>query len=369
MSNITNLQEQFTNKENLNLLWNVLLDEFHINNSNKNLINNIKFVFESNINPFILRANQKSNIMELNKHFLSQLVVAVNRLFPNFNSFDRLDKGQEQNIKRITISDEDILNEPYKIEDIQASRQSEFDKNVEEKRIDMEKYMIPRKPKELDFSDKNIDNKITSMDTLIAEKMAERNIEIERLQDINTTINTKNWLTTKETSVKNEKIIFEKKNGVKNNENNRLRHISIDNTLLNNEAEIISQPFVKKVSWYDDLTEQKETTMNIFNKLKKQETLEINQYETQNKIKNSSEIQYIEQKSMPLPDIKREEIIRTQNTSLNSNNDPVLPKTEIIKQLNEMNKKIDNLYDMMFKLTNYIEKNNKEQLPQQELPL
>ena len=36
MNNFPNLREQFTNKENLNLLWNVLLDEFNINNSNKN---------------------------------------------------------------------------------------------------------------------------------------------------------------------------------------------------------------------------------------------------------------------------------------------------------------------------------------------
>ena len=40
MNNFSNLREKFTNKENLNLLWNVLLDEFNINNSNKTLINN-----------------------------------------------------------------------------------------------------------------------------------------------------------------------------------------------------------------------------------------------------------------------------------------------------------------------------------------
>jgi hypothetical protein len=371
MSNFTNLQEQFTNKENLNLLWNVLLDEFNINNSNKNLINNIKFVFESNINPFILRANQKSNIMELNKQFLSQLVLAVNKLFPNFKSFDGINRSQEQNMKRITISDEELLNESYKIEDIQASRQSEFDKNVEQKRIDMENYMTPRKPKELDFSDKNTDNKITSMDYLVAEKMAQRNLEIEQLEHINTTVNTENWLTPKETSVKNEKILFEKKNSVKNNENNRLRHISIDSnniTLLNNEAEIISQPFVKKVSWDDDLSEQKEPTMNIFNKLKKQ-TIETNQNQYKDQDKTNNEIRYVEQISMTLPDVKQEEIIRNKSTLSISNNDPVLPKTEIIKQLNDMNKKIDNLYDIVLKLTSFIEKNNNEKLvtPEKDL--
>jgi len=352
--NFINLRDQFTNKENLNLLWNVLLDEFNINNSNKNLINNIKMVFESNINPFITRANPKSNIMELNKLFLSQLVLAVNKLFPNFTSFNEAN----QNIKRITISDEVILNEPYKIEDIQASRQSEFEKNVEQKRIDMENYMTPQKPKELDFSDKTSDVRITAMDSLIADKMAQRNLELEQLQNGNfntsLSINVENWLTPKETSVKNDKTMFDK-SITKNNENNRLKHISIDNnniTLL--EPEQKSQNLTKKVSW-DDSTEQKEPALNIFNKLKKQPIIEINQDEVLNM---NDDKQYVEQKSMPLPEIKQEEIIRNKSTLITPNNEPILPKTEIIKQLNEMNKKIDNLHEIVLKLMGFIEKNN-----------
>lgn len=353
--NFISLREQFTNRENLNLLWNVLLDEFNINSSNKNLINNIKIVFESNINPFISRANPKSNIMELNKLFLSQLVLAVNKLFPNFTSFNEVN----QNIKRITISDEDILNEPYKIEDIHASRQSEFDKTVQQKRIDMENYMTPQKPKELDFSDKTTDVKITAMDSVIAEKMAQRNLEIEQLQNGNfntsSSINIENWLTPKETSVKNDKTMFDKKSINKNNENNRLKHISIDNnniTLL--EPEQKTQNLIKKVSW-DDLTEQKEPALNIFNKLKKQPIIETNQDEGLNM---NNDQKYVEQKSMPLPDIKQEEIIRNQSTLIRPNNEPILPKTEIIKQLNEMNKKIDNLHEIVLKLMGLIEKNN-----------
>lgn len=360
--NFINLRDQFTNKENLNLLWNVLLDEFNINNSNKNLINNIKIVFESNINPFITRANPKSNIMELNKLFLSQVVLAVNKLFPNFTSFNE----SNQNIKRITISDEDILNEPYKIEDIQASRKSEFDKNVEQKRIDMENYMTPQKPKELDFSDKTSDVKITGMDSLIAEKMAQRNLEIEQLQNGNfnasASINVENWLTPKETSVKNDKTMFDK-SITKNNENNRLKHISIDNNNNNNitllEPEQKNLNLIKKVSW-DDLTEQKGQgqALNIFNKLKKQPIIETTRDEVLNMNDDNDDNQYVEQKSMPLPEIKQEEIIRNQSTLITPNNEPILPKTEIIKQLNEMNKKIDNLHEIVLKLMGFIEKNN-----------
>jgi len=359
MNNFTNLQSQFTNKDNLNLLWNVLLDEFQIDSSNSKLINNVKFVFESNINPFISRANQGSNIMELNKQFLSQVVLAVNKLLPNFTNFNGVKQNQEQNIKRITISDEDIINEPYKIEDIQASRQSEFDKHVEQKRLDMENYMIPQKPKDLDFSDKNSDSKITSMGSLIAEKMSQRNLEIEQLQNNNfNTNNVENWLTPKETSLKNEKGVSDQKSIIKNNDNSRLKHISIDSnnniTLSINNTEQTHQNVYKKVVSWNDLEQQEEPTISIFNKLKKQPIIEMVQ---DNIINTTDETQYIEQKSMPLPNVKREEIVRNQITSLISNNEAVLPKTEIIKQLNEMNKKIDNLYEIVFKLTSVIEQN------------
>lgn len=355
MTNLT----QFTSKQNLKLLWDVLLDELHINTTNTKLIANIRTVFESNINPFLSRANTKSSIMDLNKQFLSQVVLAVNRLFPQLK--------QDQNIKRITISDEEISDsqslQPYKIEDIHSLRQNNFEKEVERKKMELENYMTPQKPKDLDFSDTNIDGKITAMDSLIAEKMAQRNLEIETLQNSNyniTSIDPEKWLRPKETSVKNEKNI--PINTVTEthykSETSKLKHISFDNnnniTLSILEPEKKSQTPMKKVTW-NEIETHNEPIANIFNKLKKQPILESNLNDNVNK-----DNQYIEQQSMTLPYIKQEEIIRNQATVPTPNNEPVIPKTEIIKQLNEMNKKIDSLYEVVFKLTKMIE-NNKEE--------
>ena len=340
---------QFKNKENLKILWDVLLDELNINSSNKNMVTIIKTVFEKNINLFTSRANQKSSVMELNKQFLSQVILAVNKLCPNLKSFNEI--KQEQNIKRITISNEEDT-EPYKIEDIHSLRQSEFEKEVEQKRIEMENYMTHKKPKELDFSDNNFDCKIKEMDSLVADKMAQRNIEIEQFQNgnyNNVSIDPEKWLTSKETSVKNEKTIFEQKN----NQNSRLNHMSIDsNNNVTLSIDELNQN-LKKVSWNDQT--DKESTINIFNKLKKQPL------QNQNDNINITDVkQYIEQKSSPLPDVKQEEIIRNKSTLSTPNNEPIIPKIEIIKQLNEMNKKIDNLYEIIFKLTNLMEKNKEE---------
>ena len=332
MSNLT----QFMSKQNTNLLWEVLLDELHINQTNKSLMSNVRMVFDSNISPFTSKINPKANLMELNKEFLRQVVLAVNRLFP-----------REQNIKRITITDEEVT-EPYRIEDIQASRQNNFEKEFERKRLELENYMTLKKPKELDFSDNTSDGKIVSMDSLVAEKMAQRNLEIEQFQNSNyntSNINPEKWLSPKETSVKGEKNVIQ---GFDNNDNNdninnnkRLKHINIDN---NNNISLIKE---KKVTWND-----LESTSNIFQKLKKkseeQSVVELIDESIEQK-------QYIEQQSVPLPEVKQEQIIRTNPTNNVIQNTPIIPQNEIVKQINEMNAKIENLYDMINKLTKIME--------------
>lgn len=335
MSNLS----KFNNIPNINLLWDVLLDELCINTSNKTLVTNIKSVFESNIKLFTARCNPKTHIMELNKQFLSQVVFAVNRLFPNLNK-----QNQEQNIKKINITNEES-SEPYKIEDIQLSRQTEFEKGVERKRMELENYMTPQKPKELDFSYGDLDGKITEMDSLISEKMVQRNLDIEQLYNNSSNIDPETWLKPKETSVKTEKI-------------NRLQN-KLTNTNTNDKD------LKKKVSFADfssnnaisnnDINDP--SLINIFQKLKRQpvikETdLDIKEIIFEEEKPVLEKRGYAEQNSQPLSEIKQDQINR--GAIIQQQIVPIVPKNEVIKQLNEMNTKIDNLYEMIFKLTNSI---------------
>jgi hypothetical protein len=313
---MNNNSVKFTDKENINMLWDVLLDELYLTNSNKNLVNNVRIIFDSNINPFLSKANPKNNMMVLNKQFLSQVLLAVNKLMPNL---------KDNQMKKITIYPEE-MSEPYKIEDLQASRQQEFEKAFEQKRIEMENYMTPQKPKNVDFSDKVVDEKIKSMDYLVSEKMAQRNLELETLQ--NSQYNTdSNWVLENNTNNNNN-------NNTNNNNNNRLKYLSIDS---NNNVSLSINEKPRKVTWNDQ-----QTTTSIFNKLKK--VVEFEEKNVQLEERN-----YIEQKSNPLPELKQEEINRNKNTQLTMNNEPLLPKIEIIRQLNEINNKIDNLYEILFK--------------------
>jgi hypothetical protein len=185
MNQVLNQNSRFLTKQNINLLWDVLLDELHIDSNNKSIVTNIRTVFESNINPFTKNVNQNAQLVILNKQFLSQVLIAVNRLFPNLK--------QEQEFKRIQISSEEA-SVPYKIEDIRESRQTDFEKQVNLKRADFENSINLNKPKELDFSEKIDDGKILEMDALIAETVARRKFDIEQIQHTVVSEDAENWL-------------------------------------------------------------------------------------------------------------------------------------------------------------------------------
>jgi len=335
-------KSQFVNKDNLELLWEVLLDELHINKTNTNVISNVKTIFESNINLFVFRSNPKTNILEQNKQFLNQVLLAVNQLLP------------QQNIKRINITDEEVL-EPYKIEDIQAARKTDFEKELERKKMELENYLTITKPKELDFSDRNFTS-LPGMESLLADKMAERSLDFEQIynnnyyNEVKSTIIPEQWLTPKKTSVNSEKM-----EQTKNISNGRLKYINIDNdnNIINNN--IINNNIInnnKKVSFNENITTNileevpSSNPISIFQKLKKTNLENDTNFSVE-------QTKYEQQQSILLP--KQEEILKNDSNSSSlqkiQQNVPIIPNTEIIKQLNEMNNKIDKLYEMVFKLT------------------
>ena len=270
-TNMNNLQ-QFTSKKNIDMLWEVLLDELNVNLDNKVIMTNVKTVFESNINLFISKANPSSGLMNLNKLFLSQIITAVNRLFPNLKQ----DQDQQQ-MKLINISDEIMNDEPYKVEDIHSARQTDFEKQVNQRRSDFDNLVNIKKPKELDFSDKTDNSKIVEMEALIAETVAKRKFDIDQIQtNLNTntytntnTNNSEEWLTSNETSLRSDK---QQQNDNSNDLNQRKHKYVNINSLPKkvsfNEGNNITMNIEE---FSDELPLQSTTNIptNIFNKLKK----------------------------------------------------------------------------------------------------
>ena len=172
--NLSQNIKNFLNNKNVSMLWEVLLDELNINPNSTTVVQNIKTVFDGNVSLFTTRANPNAGLMNLNKLFLNQVLIAVNQLFPNLK--------QEQQIKLINISDE-IIGEPYNVEDIHNARQTDFEKQVADKRNEFESSINVKKPQPVDFSDKvEPEMKIMEMEALIAETMAKRKFDIEQIQ-------------------------------------------------------------------------------------------------------------------------------------------------------------------------------------------
>lgn len=326
---------QFKKKENLTLLLEILLDELQISSDNKRIVSNVKTIFESNISPFINKANPQNSLVDLNKLFLKQVSIAINRLMPNIK--------QDSNIKKITIIDEEIP-QPYKIEDIQAVRQNEFDKKFEQQRLDFENIINPKKPQEVNFSDKGQESKITEMEHLIADTIAKRKYELDEIQNGGYTSLEKaeNWLTPKETSNKNEKMqTKEEQNYVQQ----KLKYISIG---VEDMPTIVSpKKQQKNVSWSDnsnDTSEQNinKLTPNLFNKLKQKP---INEQQSQYSIKNNFVEDDLQPTIIPTPIIKR---TNTENST----------QPDVQNQLNVINKKIEDLQDMMKKIFTLLENTN-----------
>ena len=314
--NMNNLQ-QFKTVKNVNMLWEVLLDELKINHQNTSLVSNVQSIFENNISLFLSKANPNSGLMNLNKIFLSQIVTAVNRLFPNINQ-------QQQSTKLISISDE-VINEPYKVEDIHSARQSEFEAQVNQRRSDFDNLVTHKKPKELDFSDKAEISKIKEMEALIAETIAKRNFEIDQINtnmNANANMNSNSvssdeWLKPNNTSVRAEK----QQPMVSDNSQRKHKYVNVSEQeppLFLTRSDSTSS--LKKVSFnegnnvtmtieeYREPEAQNATNIptNIFNKLK-----------------------------------KVEEPIKT-------------PEPNVQTQINDMNKKIDTLFEMMAELSSNV---------------
>jgi hypothetical protein len=95
-----------------------------------------------------------------------------------------------------------------------------------------------------------------------------------------------------------------------------------------------------------------ESTSNIFQKLKKTQK---EQHATDVIDELVEQKQYMEQKSAPLPEVKQEHIIISKTTNNVIQTTPIIPTNEIVKQINEMNTKINDLYDMIHKLTKLVE--------------
>lgn len=249
-------QNGFQSSANLQMLWEIVLDELQVSQYESPTI--VRTIFDTNVNMFLVKSNLHQPLVSLNKQFLSQVIQAVYKLIPDWKQR-----------KKIQILDE------LKIEDTHQARMNEMEIQMKAKQMEMEQWLTPAKPVEPQFAD-TMDVNGTPIDQLLAHKLAERDLPLPL-------------------------------------------------------------PAPKKVTWASDSVD------TLMSKLKKTSSLPSPSA--------PSSSPYEEQQSKSLDSFMEKE--KTNKPEEDENKDisvvvpSVLPITEIVKMLNEMNSKLDRLIAKM----------------------
>lgn len=298
---------KFTNKQNTTILYEILLEELKIN-SKSNWIPQIKQIFENNIHFFLANANFNNSLLELNKLFLKQTIIAINKLIPNL-----------KNDKKINILSDDIIF-PHKIEDIKNIKKDLFDEEFNMKKMEFDSTMNLEKPNAINFSDDYKNEKIINMEQLLSDKILERDSQIEISID----------------------------GSINSTQQNNLIKINFDEMTFDNQ--FINENINENININETNSKNEKINKKVNFNLK--EDFEI--------IPEIKKTTYEEQKSIVLP--KDNSLQINHQTPLeyskNSTSNQFLPMNEFVKKINDLNSKIDILTKIVEELSSIIK--NKE---------
>jgi hypothetical protein len=259
----------FLTKQNVDLLWEVIIDDDLFKNKPKELIKQIGSIFTQNLRGFNeAEKNNSNNLMSMNKRFIGIILNHSHSIIiSNKNSIP------PQKTKDLITSS-----------DLQTERISQFEKDLSQKQSEFTSAMSLQVPPVPKFSDNNLDEPMGEMELAIKKAVEQRNYDIEQVNKTLNKSNADSWLKPQETSVKSEKIIplkNQKSDYVQNSYvQNSLKYIKIDNENIENTSikkDIIDLNKQKHISWEDEnisleIVENEQDNIiddNIFKKLKK----------------------------------------------------------------------------------------------------
>ena len=223
---MSKLKTDFLTKENVELLWEIILDDEGIKRIHD--VNNPNFqnFFINQVQVF--KHSGFQDLMNMNKMFITNIIDIA-------TSVKERPREREQDNGLITY------------ENIQTDRQTKFDKEYKQKAFEFQDAIKLVVPEQLDFTEKK-DIPIIEMERLISETIAQRNFDINKiLKDVPSPLNKP-----------------------KQQNHNQIKYIKIDKNNLDINNEVIDlQP--KKVTWDNKVEEidiPEENVPNIFSKLK-----------------------------------------------------------------------------------------------------
>jgi len=245
----------FLSTSNTEMLWNIIMEDVVTTKFTENMVMEyIRNVFHKNLGPFFeIEGKNTNDLIVLNKKYISWLLATINAFTKKNNTKTKNDEN-----KLITV------------EDIHKNRQTQFEQDLNERQQEFTNFMTVKTPEVPKFSiDLSEDVPIKELEQTIKQMAAQRNYDVAMINTNNTNpVDAQNWLTPKETSVKNEKHSHDMS---KSNIPDKVKYIKIDTINLDSSQHNNIVDLNKHITWQDQIpnyeTDIKES--NIFSKLKK----------------------------------------------------------------------------------------------------
>lgn len=238
--------QEFNTKENIDTIWDVIIDEDIFKFLTRDIQSNVFKLFTENIKGFFEVERKKAkNLIDMNKIYIILILTYIKKNYPN-------------NIpSKIKIYDEPETKQPITYEEIQNEKKTQFEMDFMKRQQEFTNAMSLEVPEVPEFMDKFTDEPISEMDKMIKEMTAKRNYDIEQINHSYQQGNDQ-WLKPQETSIKSEKFMFSSQ---------KLEQNKIVEQQGRNED--------KTVSWGEnEIVFLKDEEEDIFKKLKKVKSFE-----------------------------------------------------------------------------------------------
>jgi hypothetical protein len=263
---------EFIASENVELLWEIIMEEDIVKVIPKNRINEFRQFYIGQVkqySEYVVGRNPNIPLVKINQDFITGFIKKIQPSPP---------QPQQQSQPK--------TKELYTAEEIQTDKRSQFDSELTRKQNEFKNAMtvpVPEIPKFGDQLDKPIGS---AMDELIAKTLAERNYDVQMIQkqNANGVANVEQFLKGQETSVKAAKPGYNPTPSVTQQQQNQIKYIKIgddvDDSALKTTNVIdlsspkLERPDKKNVSWgdneYQEYTQQNsvESQNTLFSKLK-----------------------------------------------------------------------------------------------------
>ena len=163
--------KQFVQKENIQMLWDVVSDEDIFKFLSPDIQSKIYDVFTNNIKGFFeVEKTKNSSLVDTNKKYILLILNYIKQTYPYQPS-------------KIKIHSEPPVKELITYEEIHNDRKSKFDKDFSKRQEEFEDFMTVKAPPVPEFADPvgKSDKPIKEMDKILKDMQAQRNYEVEQI--------------------------------------------------------------------------------------------------------------------------------------------------------------------------------------------